>query len=109
MFEIPASLLPRVLPTATHFGETDASWFGRKIPILSLVGDQQGALFGQACWRPGQVKSTYGTGSFVLLHTGEKPQRGGGRLVTTVAWKRGENPTEYAVEGSVFVAGAAIQ
>ena len=109
MFEIPASLLPRVLPTATHFGETDASWFGRKIPILSLVGDQQGALFGQACWRPGQVKSTYGTGSFVLLHTGEKPQRGGGRLVTTVAWKPGENPTEYAVEGSVFVAGAAIQ
>ena len=109
MFEIPASLLPRVMPTATHFGETDASWFGRKIPILSLVGDQQGALFGQACWRPGQVKSTYGTGSFVLLHTGEKPQRGGGRLVTTVAWKRGENPTEYAVEGSVFVAGAAIQ
>ena len=109
LFEIPASILPRVLPTATHFGETDESWFGRKIPILSMVGDQQSALFGQACWRPGQVKSTYGTGSFVLLHTGEKPQRGSGRLVTTVAWKRGENPIEYAVEGSVFVAGAAIQ
>ena len=109
LFEIPASILPRVLPTATHFGETDESWFGRKIPILSMVGDQQSALFGQACWRPGQVKSTYGTGSFVLLHTGEKPQRGSGRLVTTVAWKRGKNPIEYAVEGSVFVAGAAIQ
>ena len=109
LFEIPASILPRVLPTATYFGETDPSWFGRKIPILSMVGDQQSALFGQACWRPGQVKSTYGTGSFVLLHTGEKPQRGSGRLVTTVAWKRGKNPIEYAVEGSVFVAGAAIQ
>ncbi len=109
LFEIPYSLLPRILPTTTHFGETDESWFGTGIPILSMIGDQQSALFGQTCWLPGQVKSTYGTGSFVLLHTGKKPQRENKRLVTTVAWKRGENPIEYAVEGSVFVAGAAIQ
>ncbi|HLE37010.1 MAG TPA: glycerol kinase GlpK, partial [Candidatus Acidoferrales bacterium] len=109
LFDIPQALLPRVLPSATCYGETQEAWFGRRLPILALVGDQQAALFGQACWRPGMVKSTYGTGSFVLLHTGEKPLRGRGRLLSTVAWKRGENPTEYALEGSVFVAGAALQ
>lgn len=109
LFEIPQPLLPLVLPSSTHYGETQENWFGRALPILALVGDQQAALFGQACWHPGRVKSTYGTGSFVLLHTGEKPLWGRGRLLTTVAWQRDQNPTEYAIEGSVFVAGAALQ
>lgn len=109
LFEIPPSLLPQVLPSTAPYGETQEKWFGRKLPIFSLVGDQQAALFGQACWCPGMAKSTYGTGSFVLLHTGKKPLWGRGRLLTTAAWKRGQNPTEYALEGSVFIAGAAVQ
>jgi glycerol kinase len=109
LFDIPAALLPKVLPSGARFGETLESWFGCRLPILAVMGDQQAALFGQACWCPGRVKSTYGTGSFVLLHTGEKPLRGHGRLLTTVAWKRGHHPTEYALEGSVFIAGAALQ
>ena len=109
LLEIPPNILPRVLPSAGYFGETEESWFGRRIPILGVAGDQQAALFGQACWKPGRVKSTYGTGSFVLLYTGEKPLRGRGKLLTTVAWKRAGKPIEYALEGSVFIAGAAIQ
>ncbi len=109
LLDIPSNILPQVLPSSARFGETDASWFGEKIPILGIAGDQQAALFGQACWKPGMVKSTYGTGSFVLLHTGEIPQRGHKRLISTVAWKRNENPVEYALEGSVFIAGAAVQ
>ena len=109
LWEIPPKILPRVLPSAGYFGETEESWFGRRIPILGVAGDQQAALFGQAGWKPGRVKSTYGTGSFVLLYTGEKPLRGRGKLLTTVAWKRDGKPVEYALEGSVFIAGAAIQ
>jgi len=89
-------------------GECDSAHFGRGLPIAGIAGDQQAALFGQQCTRSGMVKNTYGTGCFMLMHTGTRPVDSHNRLLTTVAWKIGET-VEYALEGSVFIAGAAVQ
>jgi len=108
LFDVPKRMLPEVLPTSATFGFTEKGFFGREIPIASVVGDQQAALFGQACFQPGMVKNTYGTGCFILMNTGKKafPTKTG--LLTTVAWKIGDD-VFYALEGSVFIAGAAVK
>ena len=106
---IPKSMLPAVLPSSGLFGETTKKLFGDvSIPITGVAGDQQAALFGQACFEPGMVKNTYGTGCFLLMNTGDQPVQSKNGLLTTVAWKIGDK-VEYALEGSVFIAGAAIQ
>ncbi|MGA1368686.1 MAG: glycerol kinase GlpK [Blastocatellia bacterium] len=106
--EIPAELLPTVTASSEVVGETEADLFGAPIPIAGNAGDQQAALFGQACFKPGMLKNTYGTGCFLLLNTGEHARASKSGLLTTVAWRVG-GKTEYALEGSVFIAGAAIQ
>lgn len=107
---IPACMLPSVVPSSGLHGETaPACFLGAAVPIAGIAGDQQAALFGQACHRPGQAKNTYGTGSFMLLNTGTVPAVSRERLLTTIAWQLGEAPVEYALEGSVFVTGAAVQ
>ncbi|MCW5943606.1 MAG: glycerol kinase GlpK [Fimbriimonadaceae bacterium] len=105
---IPRAVLPEVRSCSEVFGETDPSLFGRPIPIAGIAGDQQAATFGQGCLRPGMVKNTYGTGCFLLANTGPTPVASPNRLLTTPAWRIG-GATTYALEGSVFVAGAAIQ
>src|SRR6185503_5732837 len=90
------------------FAATETALFGGAIPIAGIAGDQQAALIGQACFRPGMVKSTYGTGAFALLHTGAAPARSHHQLLTTVAYRLG-GETAYALEGSIFIAGAAVQ
>ena len=105
---IPRSMLPKPLPSSGLFGTTDTSLLGGEIPITGAAGDQQAALFGQTCFQPGEAKNTYGTGCFLLMNTGEKPVFSQNGLVTTIAWGLGEKVT-YALEGSIFVAGAAIQ
>ncbi|MBW2499021.1 MAG: glycerol kinase GlpK [Deltaproteobacteria bacterium] len=105
---IPRAMLPEVRDSSGVFGETQAEWFGAAIPIAGIAGDQQSALFGQGCVAPGQAKNTYGTGCFLLMNTGEEAPRSQAGLVTTVAWRRAGR-VEYALEGSIFVAGAAIQ
>ncbi len=107
--EIPLCLMPKVRPSASIFGETDPDLIGAAVPIASLVGDQSAALFGQACFQPGMVKNTYGTGSFLLMQTGEQPVPPPSGLITTIGWQREGLQTQYALEGSVFIAGAAIQ
>lgn len=109
LFDIPKPLLPRIVPSSGNFGECDPSLFGAPIPIRGVAGDQQAALFGQQCTTPGLVKCTYGTGCFMLQFTGSEPMASHNRLLTTVAWKLGDEPLQYALEGSVFVGGAAIQ
>lgn len=109
LLEIPRTMLPEVLPSSNIFGYTDAQTFGgARIPIASAAGDQQAALFGQACFLPGSAKNTYGTGCFMLMNTGEKrvPSKNG--LLTTIAWGL-NGKVNYALEGSVFIAGAAVQ
>jgi glycerol kinase len=91
------------------YGETDPDWFGAAIPLAGMAGDQQAATFGQGCFEPGMGKNTYGTGCFMLLNTGTKPQTSENQLLTTVAWQIAEGPHMYALEGSIFIAGAAIQ
>ncbi len=108
ILRIPRALLPQVVDSAGVCGESDAALFGRPIPIAGIAGDQQAALFGQQCVSTGMVKNTYGTGCFMLMHTGDRPVDSKSRLVTTVAWKIGER-FEYALEGSVFIAGAVVQ
>ena len=108
LFEIPASLLPEVLDCAAAFGVTEPGWFGAALPVLGMAGDQQAALIGQACFAPGMVKSTYGTGCFLIQNTGATPVASHNRLLTTVAYRLNGEVT-YAVEGSIFVAGAALQ
>ena len=108
LFQIPTSLLPEVKDCVADFGATETGLFGRALPIGGIAGDQQAAAIGQACLGPGMIKSTYGTGCFVLLNTGEKAFRSQHRLLTTVAY-RVNGRTSYAIEGSIFVAGAAIQ
>ncbi len=108
MFDIPASLLPETRDCAADFGETDADLFGRAIPIRGVAGDQQAATVGQACFAPGMMKSTYGTGCFAILNTGNTPVTSTNRLLTTVAYQLNGAVT-YALEGSIFVAGAAVQ
>ncbi len=105
---IPASMLPQVKPSSCVYGETDPTIFGGPIPIAGAAGDQQAALFGQTCFQPGMAKNTYGTGCFLLMNTGEKPVMSSSGLVTTIAWGV-DGKVEYALEGSIFVAGAAIQ
>ena len=105
---IPRSMLPKPLSSSGLFGTTDPSLLGGEIPITGAAGDQQAALFGQTCFQPGEAKNTYGTGCFLLMNTGEKPVFSQNCLVTTIAWGLGEKVT-YALEGSIFVAGAAIQ
>ena len=106
--EIPAAMLPKVMPSSCVYGETDPGLFGGAIPIAGAAGDQQAALFGQACFDTGDVKNTYGTGCFLLLNTGDTPIPSRSGLVTTIAWGLGDKVT-YALEGSIFTAGAAIQ
>ncbi|MBQ6426275.1 MAG: glycerol kinase GlpK [Clostridia bacterium] len=105
---IPACMLPEVLPSSCVYGSSDPALFGAAIPIAGAAGDQQAALFGQACFHPGDAKNTYGTGGFLLMNTGTEAKRSGNGLITTIAWGYG-GKVEYALEGSVFVAGAAIQ
>ncbi len=111
IFGVPERMLPEVLPSSWVYGETDPELFpGRHpIPIAGIAGDQQAALFGQACYRPGMAKNTYGTGSFVLQHTGTMAVPSQQRMLTTIAWGIGEEPVEYAQEGAIFVTGAAVQ
>ncbi len=108
MLDIPMEMLPEVKDSAAEFGLTRPDLFGREIPILGVAGDQQAATIGQACFRPGMLKSTYGTGCFALLNTGETPIRSQNRLLTTVAYQFDGTPT-YALEGSIFIAGAVVQ
>jgi len=104
---IPRSVLPEVKPSSAIYGET--TLFGGSIPIAGVAGDQEAATFGQVCTQPGMVKNTYGTGCFMLMNTGAQAIPSSHRLLTTVAWKLGDQPTQYALEGSVFIAGAALQ
>jgi glycerol kinase len=105
---IPRELLPEVRASSGVFGHADAGWLGAEIPIAGVAGDQQAALFGQNCTRPGRAKNTYGTGCFLLMNTGAQAPRSQTGLITTIAWGLG-GKVEYALEGSVFVAGAALQ
>lgn len=105
---IPASMLPEARPSSCVYGEADAGFFGAPIPIAGAAGDQQAALFGQTCFQEGEAKNTYGTGCFLLMNTGEKPVFSKNGLVTTIAWGM-DGKVNYALEGSIFVAGAAIQ
>ncbi len=106
--DIPACMLPEVKPSSCVYGNADEQWFGGRIPIAGAAGDQQAALFGQTCFSPGEAKNTYGTGCFLLMNTGEKPVFSKNGLVTTIAWGL-DGKVNYALEGSIFIAGAAIQ
>ena len=108
MFEIPEQLLPEVYPSSHAYAETDAAWFGDCIPIGGVAGDQQSALFGQACFREGLAKNTYGTGCFMLMHRGAQARRSDAGLITTRAAQASTSP-EFALEGSVFIGGAVVQ
>src|SRR5690606_5529883 len=108
LFDVPASLLPEVLDCAADFGTTDPEVFGARIPIAGMAGDQQAAAFGQCCFTPGMAKSTYGTGCFLLLNTGDKALESRNRLLTTVAYRL-QGKVSYALEGSIFMAGATMQ
>ncbi|MFP6641783.1 MAG: glycerol kinase GlpK, partial [Myxococcota bacterium] len=106
--DIPRAMLPEVRDSSGEFGKVDADWLGAEIPIAGAAGDQQAALFGQGCFESGMLKNTYGTGCFLLMNTGAEPFRSESGLLTTLAWGI-EGRVEYALEGSVFVAGAAVQ
>jgi glycerol kinase len=108
LFDIPASLLPEIIPSSKIYGVTESIVKHVNIPLAGIAGDQQAALFGQQCTQPGMVKNTYGTGCFMLMHTGTKIVRSTNNLLTTVAWKI-DNRVEYAVEGSIFIGGAIVQ
>jgi glycerol kinase len=105
---VPRTILPEVRPSSGSFGDTDPGLFGRPIPIAGVAGDQQAALFGQGCWRPGLAKNTYGTGAFLLLHTGTERVRSESGLLTTIACDERGQPA-FALEGAIFIAGAAVQ
>ncbi len=108
LLDIPMSMLPEVKPSSCIYGETDPEFFGGPVKIAGAAGDQQAALFGQTCFSEGDAKNTYGTGCFMLMNTGDKPIFSKNDLLTTIAWGIGDEVT-YAIEGSVYVAGAAIQ
>lgn len=108
LFDVPKAVLPKVLDCAAHFGDTVPNLLGESLPILGVAGDQQAATIGQCCFEKGMIKSTYGTGCFVILNTGEDCITSENRLLSTVAYRIG-GKTTYALEGSIFVAGAAIQ
>ncbi|MEM7394728.1 MAG: glycerol kinase GlpK, partial [Verrucomicrobiota bacterium] len=109
LFKVPRPILPEVVSSSGVIGTTDADLLGAEIPISGIAGDQQAALFGQLCFKEGMAKNTYGTGCFMLLNTGTEPVASTSNLLTTVAWKIGDQPCHYALEGSVFIGGAAIQ
>ena len=110
ILEVPKEILPEVKPSSYIFGETDPdSFLGATIPVAGIAGDQQAALFGEACFEPGLAKNTYGTGSFVLMNTGNEAVKSNEGLLTTIAWGLGDEPVEYALEGAIFVTGAAVQ
>jgi glycerol kinase len=106
--DIPAAMLPQVQPSSGVYGETDSQFFGAPVTISADAGDQQAATFGQACYQPGMVKNTYGTGNFMLMNTGDRPRKSKHGLLTTIAWGIGGNVV-YALEGSIFATGAAVQ
>ncbi len=108
LLDVPRAMLPEVRSSSEVYAETDPALFGAPIPLAGIAGDQQAALFGQACFEPGAAKNTYGTGCFMLLNTGTTPVPSEQGLLTTVAWQLG-GTTTYALEGAVFVAGAAVQ
>ena len=108
LFEIPESMLPEVKSSSEKYGETSGKLLGTKVPIAGIAGDQQAALFGHVCNKPGMVKNTYGTGCFMLMNIGDKPILSKNNLITTVAWKIGDE-VQYALEGSIFIAGAVVQ
>jgi len=108
LFEIPESMLPQVRSSSEKYGETSGKLLGTKVPIAGIAGDQQAALFGHVCVKPGMVKNTYGTGCFMLMNIGDKPILSKNNLITTVAWKIGDE-VQYALEGSIFIAGAVVQ
>jgi glycerol kinase len=108
ILDVPRAMLPEVLPSSGLFGETQPDWLGRSIPIAGAAGDQQAATFGQACFAVGSAKNTYGTGSFLLLNTGERPTVSNNKLLTTIGWGIDGRIT-YCLEGSVFVSGAVVQ
>src|SRR5262245_29618597 len=110
LFDVPASCLPEVRPSSGRFGTTDPDVAaGLRVPVSGIAGDQQSALFGQACFEPGMAKNTYGTGSFVLVNVGETMPEPVEGLLSTVAWQLGSEAPVYAMEGAIFVTGAAIQ
>ena len=108
LLRVPREILPEVRASSEIYGEVSAVPALRGVPIAGIAGDQQAALFGQACWRPGMAKNTYGTGCFLLMHTGPKPVVSKNKLLTTIAWRIGQK-TDYALEGSVFIGGAVVQ
>lgn len=108
LFEIPRSMMPEVKSSSEIYGHTKTTMFAHKLPIAGIAGDQQAALFGQMCIEPGMVKNTYGTGCFLLMNSGDKPVYSRNNLITTIAWKIG-NEVTYALEGSIFVGGAIVQ
>ncbi|MFZ0776299.1 MAG: FGGY-family carbohydrate kinase, partial [Xanthobacteraceae bacterium] len=108
ILNVPRSVLPDVLDSSAAFGTTDPEILGGTIPIYGIAGDQQAALIGQACFAAGMLKATYGTGCFALLNTGDKPVRSHNKLLTTIAYQLG-GKRSYALEGSIFIAGAAVQ
>ena len=109
LFEVPRAVLPEIRSSSAVWGETDPAIFGRAIPIAGVAGDQQAAMFGQACFEPGDAKNTFGTGAFLLANVGAEPVASGHGLLSTVLWRLGDGgPVAYALEGSVFIAGAAV-
>ncbi len=106
---IPRAILPAVRPCSQVYGESAPSLFGAALPLAGMAGDQQAATFGQAAYQAGMAKNTYGTGCFMLMNTGATPQSSANNLLTTVAWQVGAEPMQYALEGSIFMAGAAVQ
>ena len=106
---IPRAILPDVHPCSQRYGDCDASLLGASIPIAGMAGDQQAATFGQAAYQAGMAKNTYGTGCFMLMNTGDAPMSSGNNLLTTIAWQVEDEAPQYALEGSIFVAGAAVQ
>jgi glycerol kinase len=108
IFGVPRAMLPKVCPSCGFFGETSPEHFGGPIPITGVAGDQQAAVFGQACFQPGSVKNTYGTGCFMLMNTGEKPVASENNLLSTIGWSL-DGKVTYCLEGSIFIAGAVVQ
>src|SRR5690606_22287156 len=108
LFALPAAILPEVLDSAADFGATTADFIGSPVAIAGVAGDQQAALVGQACFKPGMCKSTYGTGCFMIMNTGDKPLTSTNKLLTTIAYRL-NGQTTYGLEGSIFMAGATIQ
>jgi len=106
---IPRAILPDVRPCSQLYGESEADLFGSSIPIAGMAGDQQAATFGQAAFQAGMAKNTYGTGCFMLMNTGDAPRSSANNLLSTIAWQVADEPTQYALEGSIFMAGAAVQ